>query len=683
MSCHVYKKIGSATYVIASRSFWNKARKRTECVTAYLGILGGDGREYLCEEAKQGYIGVEVGQYTSVRRCRRDMREHPEWFENGGRGRGNVKAPNAPEDTDGESSDGANHGTFPPLHPPPPEAEEESRTLPRAVRSASPGSGKPQAAMAAVPPGNDGGHIVLTHVAGPFGTHVGVTILPDEIQFDVQHGKYGCTSCDAEFELHSVTCLDFLRPSTAFPGTKGTVGIHRPAGFWSSNRSSFPGLDFLPSCSRSDNGGRSLVPYGILPVFANDSETHKLFERRNNYLGNSFNERIRRVFAAVDAVTFGRHLIPTLCDTYGIGKSTIYRGINEIETLTKSCEVIPKSAFNRVRREGGGRKPIQQTHPRICEYIVEYVSPDARGDPENPMQYASSSVRNIVEYLMVRYKIQVSPTTVLKLLKLQGYSLQGVAKVIEGTEYPYRQEQFRLIEAIIASCKKHGFPIISVDTKNKILVGRFGPKGRKWQIKGEPEEALDHDFESQAEGKGVPYGVYSIHENKGFMFLGNSCDTSEFAVNSVSTWWEKYGKLRFPNARKLFITCDCGGSNGYRVKLWKKMLQDFSNKSGLIIFVLHYPPGSSKWNKIEHALFSFISKVLRATILLSLEIIINCFRATVTEQGLCVKAELDDRVYEKGIKVAKSVMDGLNIIHFKKQPKLNYIIRPQKFSNAA
>jgi hypothetical protein len=330
----------------------------------------------------------------------------------------------------------------------------------------------------------------------------------------------------------------------------------------------------------------------------------------------------------------------------------------------------------RIRREGGGRKAITESDPDIWKHLESLVEPLTRGDPESPLRWTCRSTRNLAEELQGQGH-QVGDRTVAMLLNQAGYSLQSNRKVREGGAHPDRNAQFEYINAQVKVFQKRGQPVISVDTKKKELVGKFRNGGREWHRQGEPEEVLVHDFQDPAMGKAIPSGVYDLTHNQGWVSVGIDHDTARFAAETIRRWWQKMGRKRYPNARQLLITADGGGSNGSRCRLWKVALQTLSDKLGLELCMCHFPPGTSKWNKIEHRLFCHITQNWRGKPLISHEVIVNLIANTSTRAGLHVQAELDTRSYETGVKVTDDELSTIKIKRAKFHGDWNYTIPPR------
>lgn len=380
------------------------------------------------------------------------------------------------------------------------------------------------------------------------------------------------------------------------------------------------------------------------------------------------NERQRRLTAAAESKTLGRGGISIVSRASGLSRSTIHRGLADLKN---------KKATERVRRWGGGRKSLSDTFPKIKNEIHKLVDPVTRGDPESLLRWTCKSTRNIAGVLNSK-GYSVSHMSVARTLRKMEYSLQANKKTKEGSSHPDRDLQFQFINSTAMSFIAKKCPVISVDTKKKELVGNYKNIGREWEKKGKPLEVKGHDFPDPKVSKAVPYGIYDIADNKGWVNVGTSCDTAEFAVESIRFWWNEIGKKKYKKSKKLLICADSGGSNGSRSHLWKKELQELANETGLRVSVCHFPPGTSKWNKIEHKLFSFITMNWRGRPLTSYRTIIKLIASTKTKSGLTVNVRLDKRKYKKGIKVPKKVMDGLKIVKADFHGEWNYTISPAK-----
>lgn len=381
------------------------------------------------------------------------------------------------------------------------------------------------------------------------------------------------------------------------------------------------------------------------------------------------NERSRRMWAAVEARAIGRGGVTRVHRATGIGRTTIHVGLKELAHPTQQTDVA------RIRHKGGGRHAITQIHPTFEDALFKLIEPTAYGDPESPLRWTTKSLKNLV--FAMSDLCATSPTTIRHILKKHKYHMQNNRKRSEGTNHPDRDKQFRYINETVKAQQQNNQPCISVDTKKKENVGNYRNSGAEWCKQGEPIEVNMHDFPDKELGKAIPYGVYDIIQNNGCVNVGVTSDTAHFAVNGIRTWWKYMGKKRYSNATELTITADSGGSNSARSRLWKLELQKFANKTGLTIHVCHFPPGTSKWNKIEHRLFSVISGNWRGTPLDSLTTIVNLIGNTTTETGLTVKAVLDERVYETGIKVSDEDLARVNITRNTFHGEWNYTIAPR------
>jgi len=376
------------------------------------------------------------------------------------------------------------------------------------------------------------------------------------------------------------------------------------------------------------------------------------------------NERGRRVLAAAEAAAAGYGGIAAVSAATGIAASTIGRGLRELSQPQE---------LDRVRRAGGGRKPTAVKDATLLSDLGGLVEPSARGDPQSPLRWTCKSVRRLAEELQSQGH-RVGRTLVSELLDGMGYSLQGNRKTREGDGHPDRNAQFEHINAAVSTALAEHQPVISVDTKKKELVGDFKNGGREYRPAGDPEKVRVHDFLIKELGRAVPYGVYDLAANAGWVNLGLDHDTAAFAVHSIRRWWQEIGRPRYPDATRLLITADGGGSNGSRVRLWKRELQTLANEIGVDIEVHHLPPGTSKWNKIEHRLFSYISQNWRARPLVSYRVIVDLISATTTKTGLTVRCEIDHNLYPKGITVSDAEMAALNITRDEFHGEWNYTI---------
>jgi len=398
-------------------------------------------------------------------------------------------------------------------------------------------------------------------------------------------------------------------------------------------------------------------------------DDHAIGERFRALAGE-LNERQRRLFVAAEARAAGRGGVTVVARQTGVSVPTIRKGIAELE----SGEHLERG---RVRRRGGGRKALTEVDPTLARDLERLVEDSSRGDPESLLRWTSKSVRHLAEGLRDMGH-EVHFTSVAALLRSLGYSLQANVKTREGRQHPDRDLQFRHINQAAKAAVSAGWPVISVDTKKKELIGDFKNAGREWHLKGKPELVRVHDFKDKQLGKAIPYGVYDLRSDEGYVNVGIDHDTAQFAVNSIRSWWEHLGAERYPHATRLQITADCGGSNGNRTKLWKVELGKLADEIGLELAVCHFPPGTSKWNKIEHRLFSFITMNWRGKPLTSLETIINLIGATTTSNGLEVYARLDEGTYPDKIRVTDAELQSVNIHGENFHPEWNYTITPQQ-----
>jgi hypothetical protein len=385
-------------------------------------------------------------------------------------------------------------------------------------------------------------------------------------------------------------------------------------------------------------------------------------------LAPHLDERGRRSFAAAEASSAGYGGIAAVARATGIAPSTIGRGLDELAGTSD----VPA---DRNRRPGGGRKTLTATNPTLLDDLLALVSPSERGDPMSPLRWTCKGLRRLARELQAMGH-KISHTVVGELLKSQKFSLQANSKTREGDSHPDRDAQFEHINASVSRALAAQQPVISVDTKKKELVGDFKNAGREWRPQGDPEAVRVHDFLIKELGRAVPYGIYDLAANAGWVSVGIDHDTAEFAVQTIRTWWRNVGSKRYPDARHLTITADGGGSNGSRVRLWKRELQKLANELGIAINVHHLPPGTSKWNKIEHRLFSFISMNWRAKPLVSYRVIVDLISATTTDTGLTVVCKLDTNIYPKGIAVTDQEMSQINILRAEFHGEWNYTIRP-------
>lgn len=396
---------------------------------------------------------------------------------------------------------------------------------------------------------------------------------------------------------------------------------------------------------------------------------------RHEALASVLDERRMRLWAAAEARALGRGGIAAVTAATGIRDKRIGIGMRELTELEKHPPPQPPQS-QRVRRSGAGRKALTTTDETLWSDLERLVDPVTRGDPESPLRWTTKSTRRLADDLRAQGH-QASARTVAKLLQEHDYSLQGTRKTIEGRQHPDRNAQFEHINRQTKKFQRTGQPVISVDTKKKELLGQFANKGREWQPKGEPPKVLVHDFPADSVGKAIPYGVYDVSRNEALVSVGVDHDTAAFAVASIRGWWNTMGKRAYPNAKELYAVADAGGSNGYRTRLWKAELQKFSDDTGLQISISHMPPGTSKWNKIEHRLFSHISQNWRGRALVDHQTVISLIANTTTATGLKVKARLDRRRYPTKVKVPDAVMRSLAVKPRPFHGEWNYKFRPR------
>lgn len=381
------------------------------------------------------------------------------------------------------------------------------------------------------------------------------------------------------------------------------------------------------------------------------------------------NERGRRMLAAAEAVDIGHGGVSLVSHACGLSRVTITKGISELGERPL--------ATDRVRRSGGGRKKLAERDPKLTGVLESLVEPLARGDPESPLRWTCKSTRTLARELTGR-KHPISHEKVAQLLRELDYSLQGNRKTEEGDDHPDRDAQFRHINKEVRLALAERRPVISVDTKKKELVGNFENKGRQWRREKTPDRVNGHDFPGPSVPRAYPYGIYDLGRNTGFVNVGTDHDTATFAVASIRGWWRREGRRLYPATTRLLITADGGGSNGYRLRLWKWELQALANQTGLSIIVCHFPPGTSKWNKVEHRLFSFISSNWRGEPLRDYQTVVGLIASTTTAKGLKVTCRLDRRKYTVGRKVTEDQMASINISPLRFHGEWNYVIHPRK-----
>jgi hypothetical protein len=394
--------------------------------------------------------------------------------------------------------------------------------------------------------------------------------------------------------------------------------------------------------------------------------------RKYRVVAPELDERRRRQWAAAEAREVGYGGVSVVARATGLARSTIHAGLRDLRASRRDRA----KAATRVRGAGGGRRRLTTRDPDLLTALLALIEPTTRGDPESPLRWTCKSTAQLADEL-TRQHHRVSPRTVATLLKDAGYSLQANRKTREGAAHPDRDAQFRYLASVLTQCHRHRQPAISVDTKKKELVGDFKNSGREWRPQGEPLPVRVHDFLDPALGKAIPYGVYDLANNEGWVSVGIDHDTAEFAANAIRLWWTRMGRHRFPRARRLVITADGGGSNGPRSRLWKWALQRVADDFGLTLSICHLPPGTSKWNKIEHRLFSFISQNWRGKPLVSHQAIVNLIAATTTRTGLRVKAALDTRRYETAVQVPDAIFARLRITPHAFHGDWNYTIAPR------
>jgi transposase len=401
----------------------------------------------------------------------------------------------------------------------------------------------------------------------------------------------------------------------------------------------------------------------------------EIISKKYNLLKPFLDEQSKRLFAAAEALSIGKGNISIVSRATGISENTIKKGCNELESGKVGTSETP-IPDDKIRAPGGGRKKSVEKDPTLLSDLETLIEPTSRGDPESPLRWTSKSLRKLAEELQ-KIGHKVSHARVADMLHMLGYSLQANKKTIEGTEHPDRDKQFEHINEKCKTFQGEHQPVISVDSKKKELIGNFKNAGRELRPKKDPILVNVYDFKDKELGKVNPYGVYDITNNEGWVNVGIDHDTASFAVESIRRWWNMMGCKSYPEAKKLMITADCGGSNGYRVRLWKVELQKLADEIGLEISVCHFPPGTSKWNKIEHRLFSQITMNWRGKPLTSYEVVVNLIAATTTSKGLEVKCVLDTNNYPKGIKIDKKRVEELDIIRSEFHGEWNYTFKPR------
>jgi hypothetical protein len=399
--------------------------------------------------------------------------------------------------------------------------------------------------------------------------------------------------------------------------------------------------------------------------------TEKVIATKYSSLAGLLSERARRVWAATEALAIGRGGRAVVSRATGLSRTTIRVGISELEEMKAGRGLPPE----RVRNSGGGPKTLVEKQEGLQEALEALVAPVTRGDPMSALRWTSKSTRILATELCAQ-GFQISAGTVATLLKVAGYSLQAPRKTKEGGKHPDRNAQFEFINTETQRFANDGNPVISVDTKKKELVGDFVNRGREWHPHGTSPEVRVYDFIDKKLGKAIPYGVYDVLANEGWVSVGIDHDTAEFAVETINRWWKEMGRATYPNATQLMITADCGGSNSYRTRLWKTELQRLADQTGLTISVRHLPPGTSKWNKIEHRMFAHITRNWRGRPLESLQVIVELIAATRTQAGLSINAVLDSGTYPAGQKVTDEQLEAVNLVRHTKREAWNYSVLP-------
>jgi hypothetical protein len=400
----------------------------------------------------------------------------------------------------------------------------------------------------------------------------------------------------------------------------------------------------------------------------------ELIELKYRALACVLDERARRHWAATEARAYGWGGVSAVSDATGMSPNTIRKGLAEVAAAQDEPDV---EVTSRLRKAGGGRKRLSDTDPQLNEELDRLVAPLTRGDPQSPLRWTCKSTSHLAQELSSQGH-PISARAVAHLLNDAGYSLQGNRKTLEGATHPDRNTQFEYINAKVKRFQRRGQPVISVDTKKKELVGPYKNNGREWQRKGEPERVDVHDFPDPELGKVIPYGVFDMSRNEGWVSVGIDHDTAQFAAQAIGRWWQKMGAKRYPHAKELLITADGGGSNGSRCRLWKVELQALAARLGLPIQVSHFPPGTSKWNKIEHRMFCHITQNWRGRPLVSHEVIVNLIANTTTQAGLKIRAELDRGKYPIGIKISDAELASLNLKLDKFHGDWNYSVLPMR-----
>lgn len=398
--------------------------------------------------------------------------------------------------------------------------------------------------------------------------------------------------------------------------------------------------------------------------------TIESIRQKYTLLRTEMDERTRRCWAATEALTLGYGGVSALAQATRLARNTITVGIREVQASSR----LPAE---RMRHPGAGRKPLSQSDPHLLAALDALVDPLTRGDPQSPLRWTCKSTRRLAEELDLQGH-RASSSTVARLLTRAGYSLQANRKTREGCGHPDRNAQFEFLNRRIRMFQRRGWPVLSVDTKKKELLGDFRNGGREWQPKGCPEAVRVHDFMDPKLGKAIPYGIYDVSRNRGWVSVGVDHDTARFAVAALRRWWQRHGRVAFSGAGGVLITADGGGSNGVRNRLWKVALQEWADESGWLISVSHFPPGTSKWNRVEHRLFCHITSNWRGRPLVSLEAVVQLIAQTTTEAGLVVEAEADTNSYPTGIKVSDEELHAVRLRPERFHGEWNYTIRPRR-----
>lgn len=407
-----------------------------------------------------------------------------------------------------------------------------------------------------------------------------------------------------------------------------------------------------------------------------DSEIIAAIRNKYQALRLVMDENVRRRWAACEAMAIGWGGITAVAEATGLSRPTIRAGLAEVHGGVPHDEEVDQPAAHRVRREGGGRRRVTENDRTLLKDLQALLESSTRGDPQSPLLWTSKSTRHLADAL-VQQGHHVSHDTVARLLDNLNYSLQANRKTKEGSAHPARDAQFEHINTQVRAFQKRGQPVVSVDTKKKELIGDFKNAGREWPPQGQPVQVRSKDFIDKRLGKGIPYGVYDLTANNGWVSVGIDHDTAQFATESLRRWWQQMGSRVYPKAKELLVTADAGGSNGYRIRLWKAALQELADAIGLRISVCHFPPGTSKWNKIEHRMFCHITENWRGKPLVSRAVIVNLIGNTKTRTGLTIKAALDENMYPTGLKVSDAELAAIRIKRDKFHGDWNYTILPR------